>query len=499
MWKTTMWLAAGLAMSGAVAAGAASLDVKSEEISSQVNSSDALVQQQVPENINIPEDTVALHVKKLVEKCLAQKESGEQRISTGVEVEVAQLKGECESVEVKQEKSEKEIRDILSHIGLSEDVLVDLPFLPEDKVELKNEYRIIPFNDSLLANQNQIDKDSIFGEDITNLSDEQFREWIENIAKTMWEMPHNMQYSSNAWIERLKEVAPNWDELEMVQRYIDGLSQQIDPKIAWSGLAALFGLDRPTGKDIPTTAGEFEKVYRWASVYAIHRALKPQNIENSYILMLPEDQFGADRWYPIVSHDIENISLVNAYLNNKIPQEQVDGYQELWKKGLIAFNEWYKQELEEKFKDPKRYERVVNWKFGWDEEKAMSYFLERGEKSYTKTMDMIYEYTENETFTWVNALQRRAPKYIKTWWEDVSWGFEITRNWVLIDEQIVFLEAEWERLNSKLETLNVEWVLLQKELRAGIAILRKLWEYEKADNYEKQFFPTDSKIEVAQR
>ena len=330
------------------------------------------------------------------------------------------------------DNTEKEIRDYFLENGLPADMVNNLVFLEEDSPELKNQYRVVKIKTTPGQYEESIEKTALFWD--TNfyqkgMLDTWFAERVEWIAAKMWTAPYHLQYVENKWTQNILDVAPNEDEAKLVDRYLSRLWNTVKPKVAWSWMAAMLGLDREQEDS------EFMTLYRLSSVYSVLAAVSPEKVEWAYKLLLPEDKFGKGVGYPFVEPTLENISTVNALLNKKIPQSEVQGYEEMYAKWFEEYRATALGEIEEKLNDPKYVAKSVKrraekaWIVDGDTEetiyeKLTNYMLKRYEQAYSKNMNYLYSYTEWDVVGWLNQLQERAPETILEW-GNLDGGYEV--------------------------------------------------------------------------
>ncbi len=348
---------------------------------------------------------------------------------------------ECKQwVILTSDNTEKEIRDYFLENGLPADMVNNLVFLEEDSPELKNQYRVVKIKTTPGQYEESIEKTALFWD--TNfyqkgMLDTWFAERVEWIAAKMWTAPYHLQYVENKWTQNILDVAPNEDEAKLVDRYLSRLWDTVKPKVAWSWMAAMLGLDREQEDS------EFMTLYRLSSVYSVLAAVSPEKVEWAYKLLLPEDKFGKGVGYPFVEPTLENISTVNALLNKKIPQSEVQGYEEMYAKWFEEYREKSLAEVEEKLSNPKFLAKSIKrrgekaWIIDGDTEEIMyekiaNYMLARYEKWYDHTMSKLYSYTEWDPIRWINQFQERAPETILQW-DNLDWGFEVAYQGVIID------------------------------------------------------------------
>lgn len=351
---------------------------------------------------------------------------------------------ECKKwVVLGSDKSEKEIRDYFLENGLPADIVNNLVFLEEDSPELKNEYRIVKIKTTPGQYEESIEKATLFWDANfyqEGMLDTSFAERIEWIAAKMWEAPYHLQYVENKWTQNILDVAPNEDEAKLVDRYLSRLGDTVKPKVAWSWMAAMLGLDREQENS------EFMTLYRLSSVYSVLAAVAPEKVEGAYKLLLPEDKFGKGVGYPFVEPTLANISTVNALLNKKIPQSEVQDYNDMYAKWFEEYKATVLGEIEEKLNDPKYVAKSVKrrgekaWIVDGDTEeiiyeKLTNYMLKRYEQAYSKNMNYLYSYTEWDVVGWINQLQERAPKTILQW-KNLDGGYEVAYDWLVSEQKL---------------------------------------------------------------
>ncbi len=278
---------------------------------------------------------------------------------------------------------------------------IDLVLLKSEEFEtFQNDYE-------LFINQNNLQNTQIIIESNNNKKETQ-------------------KISKDEFFDELKLQNISQEMTESLERIYNKTEQNISASVLMSAWKSIIRLEQNNYKT---------KLEKLADIYLILTAVKPENT----IFSLEFE------WTKFSLPILENISTVNTLLHKKIPQSEVQGYEEMYAKWLEEYRTTVLGEIEEKLNDPKYVAKSVKrrgekaWILDGDTEetiyeKLTNYMLARYEKSYSKNMNYLYSYTEWDVVGWLNQLQERVPETILEWGK-LDWGFEVAYQGLVIEQE----------------------------------------------------------------
>lgn len=241
------------------------------------------------------------------------------------------------------------------------------------------------------------------------------------------EKTESQNFSKEEFFNELKLQSISQETFKSLERLYNKTEQNISLGELVSAWESIIRLEQNNYKT---------KVEKLADIYLILAAVKPENT----IFSLEAE--GTKFSLPI----LENISTVNALLHKKIPQSEVQGYEEMYAKWFEEYRQNSLVEIEEKLNNPKFLAKSIKrrgekaWIVEGDTEKVIyekltRLMLERYEKWYSHTMDKLYLYTQWDPIRWINQFQERAPKTVLQW-KNLDGGFEVACNWLMSEKKL---------------------------------------------------------------
>ena len=248
--------------------------------------------------------------------------------------------------------------------------------------------------------------------------------------------------SKDEFFDELKLQNISQEMTESLERIYNKAEQNISASVLVSAWKSIIRLEQNNYKT---------KLEKLADIYLILTAVKPENT----IFSLEFE------WTKLSLPILENISTVNALLHKKIPQSEVQGYEEMYAKWFEEYREKSLAEVEEKLSNPKFLAKSIKrrgekaWIIDGDTEEIMyekiaNYMLARYEKWYDHTMSKLYSYTEWDPIRWINQFQERAPETILQW-DNLDWGFEVAYQGLVIEQEYKKSEEEYKKSLKDLE------------------------------------------------